>query len=124
MSKIQFDTIKEIPKGWGSERIIANNDKYCGKFLSYTKAGSVSSAHFHPIKSESFLVIQGTFKFSYWDSKGLKKSIEMCQGAIIHIPNCCPHQLEALEDDSIILEVSTPHSDDDVVRIEPGDSQK
>ena len=35
-----------------------------------------------------------------------------------------PHQLVAIEDDSIIIEVSTPDSVEDNYRIGKGDSQK
>ena len=34
-----------------------------------------------------------------------------------------PHQLEALEEGSIIIEVSTPDSVEDNYRVMPGDSQ-
>lgn len=122
--KIQFNIPQKIKKGWGYELIIENNDKYCGKILHYDKKGSISSGHFHSLKFETFYVVKGTFSFFYWDEDGNKTQKIIMTGETISIPNCCPHQLVCLEDDSEIFEVSTPHSDEDVTRILPGDSQK
>lgn len=113
-----------IIKKWGFEKVLINSDSICGKILHYNSKGSMSSFHFHPIKKELFLCQSGSFIFKYKDENGntLEKILKI--GDIIYIPNCHPHQLESLEDDSEILEISTIHRDSDVIRISPGDSQK
>jgi mannose-6-phosphate isomerase-like protein (cupin superfamily) len=62
--------------------------------------------------------------FRYKNAKGFTEETRMNIGDSVYIPNCQPHQLESLEDNSEILEISTYHNDLDVIRIEPGDSQK
>lgn len=113
-----------VYKKWGFEKILANTSKFCGKILHYNKRGSISSFHFHPVKTELFMVKTGQFIFTYKDEKGFDITKEIKEGDLIYIPNCQPHQLQSLEDNSEILEISTFHSDDDVIRISPGDSQK
>jgi len=49
---------------------------------------------------------------------------ELGPGDVWRNPPLMPHQLEALEDNSSLTEVSTPDSVEDNYRIIPGDSQK
>ena len=49
---------------------------------------------------------------------------ELAEGDIWHNPILQPHQLQALESNSSITEVSTADSVEDNYRIFPGDSQK
>ena len=42
-----------VKKGWGSEIIFANNEKYCGKVLHFKK-GAKFSMHFHKEKEETY----------------------------------------------------------------------
>ena len=120
--QIQFYKPEIIKKSWGTETVIDNNDKYCGKILTYTKAYVKSSAHFHYDKSESMRVTTGSFNFYWWDDKGLKFNTFMKVGDCVRIPAGRIHQLEPLEDNSSMFECSTPHSDDDVYRTEPSQS--
>ena len=50
--------IHVVPKGWGREVWIANNDLYCGKILEIKK-GKRCSLHFHQIKNETFYLRSG-----------------------------------------------------------------
>lgn len=109
-------------KGWGEELWIDNNDEYCGKLL-YFNAGSKFSDHFHIKKRESFFVLKGFLVLSYRNlANGQVESVNLKVGDVVEIPRCCPHQITAKED-SVIIEVSTPHEDSDSYRIAPGDSQ-
>lgn len=123
MNHITFTKPEIIKKGWGREEVIANNDKYCGKLLVYEKSGAVSSRHLHYFKQEHFKILDGVFNFFYYDCKGNLLTKKVISGDIIEIPAGCPHQLECVEPGTI-FEVSTPHSDEDVIRIAPGDSQR
>lgn len=115
--------VHKVQKGWGHELWIANNEKYCGKILHYDCKGVVSSFHAHFVKRESFLAM-GRFFFRYKDQDGNTKQQILEYGDVVHVPACTPHQLEPLEDGAEIFEVSTPHDDNDVIRIEPGASQR
>lgn len=86
--------------------------EYCCKLLEINK-GSSGSLHFHPNKKESFIMAMGKVKLELG-----KKVIKLSKGpnAVTILP-LTPHRFTALKQ-SAILEVSTHHDDDDVVRIE------
>ena len=116
----------KIIKNWGWEEVIVNRyvPDICSKILHYNNKGSMSSFHMHPVKQEVFRCIRGSFIFRYKDKNGNTLETKMFPPDSVFIPNCAPHQLESLEDNSEILEISTYHNDLDVIRIAPGDSQK
>jgi quercetin dioxygenase-like cupin family protein len=115
----------KVEKGWGYELIWATNDKYCGKIMVFTKKGNKFSMHFHREKDETWFVNNGKFLLRWIDTKEAKLyHQELTEGQVWHNPPLQPHQLEALEDNSSITEVSTADSIEDNYRIVPGDSQK
>lgn len=120
--KPTFRNSTEVIKGWGKEVIIVNNESYCGKLLIFKK-GKKFSSHFHYDKQESFNLFSGMVIMRYFDlTNGKKLERILNVGDVVDIPRGCPHQIEALED-STIIEISTPHKDSDSYRIGPGDSQ-
>ena len=120
--KYEKDPKLKIPKAWGEEVIIHNDDGYCGKLLRFRKGGKFSM-HFHSQKTETWYVNYGKFILTYIDTKNADKGrTTLMNGDIVHIEVNTPHQLEALEEGEI-FEVSTPHMDEDSYRIEKGDSQ-
>ncbi len=56
-----------IPKGWGKEIIIENNEMYCGKILVF-KAGCKFSMHYHMKKDETWWVEEGKFNYTFIDT--------------------------------------------------------
>lgn len=111
-------------KGWGSELIWATNDKYCGKFLEFDKAGSKCSMHFHAEKDETWYVLSGRFLVEYIDTKvGKLKDQYLEKGSVWRNPPLMPHRIVCI-DPGTIIEVSTPDSVEDNYRVMPGDSQK
>jgi mannose-6-phosphate isomerase-like protein (cupin superfamily) len=113
-----------IKKGWGHEYIFATNELYCGKILHFDKAGNKFSMHFHKEKDEAWYVTQGSFTLRLLDTKNASvKETSLHKGDSIRIYPLIVHQLIALEDDSEIIEVSTPDSDEDNYRVFPGDNQ-
>jgi quercetin dioxygenase-like cupin family protein len=111
-----------VEKGWGSEIIFANNEKYCGKLLNFT-AGKKFSMHFHLLKDETWYVAKGRLKLIFIDPANAKKMWQILQvGDVVRNLPGHPHQIEAIED-STIFEVSTQHFDSDSYRVESGDSQ-
>ncbi len=114
-----------VKKGWGSEYIFATTDKYAGKLLIFDKKGSKFSMHFHAEKEETWYVLNGSFKVRWIDTKTAEVFEHvLAGGATWHNDPLVPHQLEALEDNSTIIEVSTPDSVEDNYRVMAGDSQK
>lgn len=114
-----------VTKGWGYELIWATNDKYCGKIMVFEKVGAKFSMHFHNEKDETWFVNSGKFKVRWIDtSNAMMFEKELNEGDTWHNPPLQPHQLEALEPNSSITEVSTPDSVEDNYRLIPGDSQQ
>ena len=113
----------KVPKGWGEELVIVNNELYCGKILIFKK-GCKFSMHFHMIKDETWYVEEGKFIYRYIDTAvGNIIEKEIKSGDIVRQRPGQPHQLKALTDGRI-FEVSTEHKDSDSYRVIPGDSQK
>lgn len=112
-----------IPKGWGEEIIIENNELYCGKILIF-KAGCKFSMHYHMEKDETWWVEYGEFRYSFIDTEqALIQTIDLEEGDVVRQYPGQPHQLEAISNGRI-FEVSTHHEDSDSYRVLPGDSQK
>ena len=113
----------QVEKGWGSEIIFANNDKYCGKLLQFN-TGSMFSMHYHMLKQETWFVQSGVFIFKYIDTKTADiHEQHLSVGDVVTNNIGQPHQLICLSE-GIIVEVSTTHYDSDSYRIWKGDSQQ
>ena len=112
-----------IKKAWGEEYIWATNDKYSSKLLRFNK-GSKFSMHFHALKDESWLVLDGIFDNLYIDTKDAtihKKTLNKMES--MRMKPLIPHQIICIEEGTI-CEVSTPDSVEDNHRVAKGDSQK
>lgn len=114
-----------VKKGWGREIIFADNENYCGKLMIFDKVGNKSSMHFHINKHETWYVQKGLFKVNWIDHNDASlETYVIKEGDVWINEQGSPHQLEAMEDDSIIFEVSTRDDPRDNYRVMPGDSQK
>ncbi|MEP0815405.1 MAG: cupin domain-containing protein [bacterium] len=114
-----LNDIKYVPKGWGGEYWIHNDELYCGKKL-VLKAGKRCSIHFHKLKTETFYVQSGRLKMELWHPDGREEVLEMKAGDSLHLPPGLVHRFTGIED-SEIFEFSTQHFDSDSYRIEKGD---
>ena len=101
-----------VPKEWGTEYWLVNNSLYCCKILALKK-GFQCSLHHHRTKDETFIVLSGHVRL---ERNGVVK--DALPGERMHISPYARHRFGGIED-SEILEVSTHHSDDDVVRDAP-----
>lgn len=116
-----------VSKGWGYEKWICNNEKYCGKILHFVK-GRQCSLHYHKLKDETFFVSNGMVRLSYaqipsdspMPENPLLMQVILSKGDVFHIPPYTLHHVLALED-SEIVEVSTQHFDEDSYRVQKGD---
>lgn len=98
---------------WGYQLRFVNEPEYCGKLLilENTVPGSL---HHHPLKKETFIVLQGRVAMF----RGNKGVMVMNPGDTCTFLPGELHQMWALTVSSIIMEVSTHDSDDDIVRHE------
>ena len=112
-----------VPKGWGEELIIENNNMYCGKLLKFKK-GCKFSMHYHMVKDETWYVETGEFIYRWIDTETAEvKIVRLYPKDIVRQKPGQPHQLEALTD-GIVFEVSTQHEDSDSYRVFKGDTLK
>lgn len=111
----------KIKKGWGYEKIITNNEEYCGKILFINKHKKCSY-HYHKLKRETFYLQSGKILLTYGitDNLSESKKLVLNPGDSFEIPRGLRHQMTALED-SQLFEFSTQHFDKDSVRVEKGD---
>ena len=112
-----------VPKGWGKEIIIENNEMYCGKLLCF-KEGAKFSMHYHMIKDETWYIDKGEFLYRWIDTETADViEQKLVVGDTVRQRPGQPHQLEALTD-GVVFEVSSQHLDSDSYRVWKGDSQK
>lgn len=121
---MNLQTLGQVKKGWGFEIVWANNEKYSGKLLVFEKAGAKTSLVFHKEKSKSWFINAGKFKITFVDvATGEMKEAVLDEGKTVDFGPLGPHQVEALVDGSIILEVGTADYVEDRFRLAPGDTQ-
>jgi len=98
--------MKYVPKKWGWELWICNNDRYCGKKL-FIKQGHWLSYHHHEVKDEVLYIESGKAWITY-DGK----YTTLFSGFAFHVKPGVLHQIQAI-DDATIFEFSTKHFDED-----------
>lgn len=114
----------KIDKGWGFELVWANNDKYCGKILVFERVGAKTSLVFHREKRKSWFVNEGKIKITWTDvGSGELKQAVLEAGKTADFAEMSPHQVEALEPNTVIFEVGTTDIVEDRFRLSPGDTQ-
>ena len=105
-----LEKIPVVEKVWGKEIWIVNKE-YCGKIL-LVKKGSYGSLHYHKEKDETFLLIKGKVLMEIDGKKWVMKPWNFQ-----YVPRNSVHRFTGLED-SIIIEFSTHHKDEDTYRLE------
>ncbi len=113
--------INFVPKGWGFEKWIVNNEEYCGKVLYFVKDRRCSW-HYHIKKDEVFYIQSGKMLVKYSEQDDLENADEVVleRGDNFHVYRGLRHQMIALEDTEL-FEFSTQHFDEDSYRIVKGD---
>src|SRR3989344_5609143 len=112
--KCNIDYPIEVEKAWGKEIWMANNELYCGKKL-ILNMGKRCSLHYHKLKDETFYLESGRIFMEIGDDK-----MFMNPGESIRVYPRTNHRFSGLED-SVIIEISLHHEDDDSYRI-PGEN--
>ena len=115
LARFAFDT-RRVEKPWGWELIWAHSEQYVGKIL-FVRAGHALSLQFHNEKDESWYFHEGRAQIEMGEPGNAAPHSEVVgPGAAYRLRPGTVHRLEALED-TLVLEVSTPHLDD-IVRLE------
>jgi mannose-6-phosphate isomerase len=107
---------RRVDKPWGWELIWALTDTYCGKLL-FIREGEALSLQFHKQKDESWYVQEGRAQLELGaPGDALTETEIVGSGRAFRLRPGTVHRVKAIED-TLIVEVSTPHLDD-VVRLE------
>lgn len=107
-----------VEKSWGHELWIENNDEYCGKELHFYTSGIGTSMHFHVLKRETMYCMLGGFSIVYIDTDTAAESaVSLFPGDSVEIPRFVPHKIIPLNDNSILIEFSTKHFEEDSYRV-------
>jgi mannose-6-phosphate isomerase len=106
---------RRVDKPWGWELVWAETQDYVGKLL-FVRAGEALSLQYHERKDESWLVHEGHARLELGEVQDELEPIEITPGDAFHFRPGTVHRVTALED-TLVVEVSTPHLDD-VVRVE------
>jgi mannose-6-phosphate isomerase-like protein (cupin superfamily) len=109
-----------ITKEWGVEEVLVNNEQYCSKLL-HILPGYRCSLHLHSVKDESFFCVSGLVHVEYYvDGTRRDTLLSGWRRDGLHIPHGTPHRFwSETPDPAVLLEVSTPHHDSDVTRLDP-----
>lgn len=121
------EQIRVVPKGWGEERWVHNDELYCGKIL-VLNAGKHCSLHYHKLKTESFYIQAGHLRMELTDldsaqrhPPAIREEFEMRAGDAILLRPGTVHRFTGIAEETLIFEFSTQHFDADSHRIERGD---
>lgn len=127
-----------VPKLWGYEKIIVNENKYCGKILTLLPNKMASSLHFHKQKIETFHVLSGFVKFEIWGRRSssahqpstlysdlditnyyLIERATLIAGMSLTLRPEQPHRFWVIDEIAQFIEFSTPDDPADSYRIVP-----
>jgi mannose-6-phosphate isomerase-like protein (cupin superfamily) len=110
--------IKLVPKLWGHEEWLVNNDKYCAKYL-ILKYGYQCSLHYHKKKDETFYVLEGLVNLEIYDDMNDRiLTYPLRPGDSYRIKPNLSHRFYTKTPEAKLLEVSTTHYDEDSYRLE------
>ena len=118
------DKIPIVQKSWGFERIVCNNELYCGKELVciYGKWSSEGKFHYHKKKDEVFYVVSGALELETIQFKtGFNKVFEyfLKRGDSFRIKPFVAHRFRSKSKMFCkFIEFSTTHFDEDTFYLE------
>lgn len=113
-----LDQYKRVDKLWGVEYWLVNFPEYCCKLL-HINSGWQCSLHAHKAKKESFFIISNSINLERIELDGSTNTIRLYEGDCTHLDPGVFHRFSSLTDEpAVILEISSTHSDEDVIRLE------
>lgn len=115
---MDISKFKTVSKLWGTEVWLVNNETYCGKIL-HINSGWQCSLHMHPKKRETFIVLDGGVGLEVKYTTGELVLNHLVPGDSYTLEPGTYHRFHSYTDEpAVILEISSTHSDTDVVRLE------
>ena len=97
-----------IETSWGYELVWARANSYCGKLLYFSQPGGSTNMVFHKEKDKCWFVNSGQFMLKYIDTAtGELHETVIKEGDARNITPLSPHQLIALQPNSVIFETGT-----------------
>ncbi|MDD4898913.1 MAG: sugar phosphate nucleotidyltransferase, partial [Methanocellales archaeon] len=110
LEEIKKEYANREDKPWGYEKILISTDKYLTKEL-FIKGGYKTSHHYHEQKDETMRIMSGSGYIKFDD-----REERFGRNDNIQIKPKTPHTIVASDasENTIILEVSTPHPDDTI----------
>lgn len=110
---------------WGHEVHVVNEPEYCCKLLVLDNTEYMSSVHFHAVKKETLIVVEGEVVIEHFLSRGelLPCPLDPChpifllQGGKITITQGELHRFRAIGGPAVILEISTHDDPEDNYKI-------
>ena len=109
----KLGTVHEGHK-WGYEIWIENTNDYCSKLLVLMNQIK-GSLHYHKIKRETFIILEGTVQLRVGDSVLVLEKYDK-----VFVDRETRHQFQALSTTAVIMEISTHHEDSDSYKIDEG----
>jgi len=118
MNLEDFSQHHQVEKAWGREIWLENNPLYCAKFL-VVNPGWECSLHCHNVKTETFIVLEGTMNLRTIDLEGHQQNKTLAAGEKHTMFPGHYHQFSSSSRavPALLLEVSTQHRDADVRRL-------
>ena len=110
-----------LNKGWGEEVVVHNDQNYCTKILNL-KRGGECSLHMHLEKHETFWVLSGEVEIELFFNLERNRLI-LKAGESIDIPARMGHKFKALQPSTLIEASNYDREEEDIIRIEGGDTQ-
>jgi mannose-6-phosphate isomerase-like protein (cupin superfamily) len=114
---------KQVGKVWGFEDWIINSPMYCGKILRMHE-GWESSLHYHPKKHETMVCIHGKILVELYPEGNVDARIPTYtimtgedRTRIVLPPNTKHRFSTPFGESGEMIEFSTTHDDEDVVRL-------
>ncbi len=108
--------VRRVEKPWGYEIVYGLTDRYCGELL-FIREGEQLSLQFHREKDEVIYLHEGRIELEISaPGDSVRESEVVVAGGAYRIKPGMVHRWRALED-TVVLEVSTPHLED-VVRLD------
>lgn len=104
-----------VKKKWGHEEWFANNELYCGKkiYCANRVWSSDGRYHYHPIKDETFFVIDGVLEL---DIEGTSHIIHTWGS--MRVKPGVKHRFRSHTKQCTFIECSTTHYEEDSIRCE------
>jgi mannose-6-phosphate isomerase-like protein (cupin superfamily) len=109
--------MKKVDKLWGWELWIENNEKYCGKkIFNNGKWSSKGNFHYHPIKDETFYILEGKLQLDVGLDNGWINTTILSKNQKLRLKPNLIHRFRALEGNCTFIEFSTKHMEEDSIR--------